>query len=193
MKMKNILFIAIIQILTLFNCSKNNKTESKNDYEVVVSVHPQQMDAELLKEKILKEKDLNAYKNYILNQRNKPFNEEHIKLSEIIYEKYHSRIALMFIINSYFKKYNPDFIISLEGDEKYFKNIPKEDLYILLKYINIGVEKEYYACIQILSDYYKYLGDDKKAKELEESIEILIIENRKKVNDSLNNLKNKKD
>lgn len=190
--MKNILFIAIIQILTLFNCSKNNKTESKNDYEVVVSVHPQQMDAELLKEKILKDKDLNAYKYYVMNQRGKEFHEDHILLSEIIYEKYHSRITLLFIINSYFKKHNSDYIISSESDEKYFKNIPKEDLNILLKYINIGVEKEYYACIQILSDYYKYLGDDKKAKELEDSIKILIIENRKKVNDSLNNFLKKK-
>jgi hypothetical protein len=161
----------------------------KPEYIIVDSVHPSEMDVELLKKKIIKDKDLNAYKYYKINQRGKEFNEDHIKLSEIIYEKYKFYPALDFIIFSYFKKHNPDYHISLESKEKYFKNIPKEDLKILLDYINIGVENEDYSCIQKLSDYYKYVGDDKIAKKLEESIEILIIENRKKVNDSLAKIK----
>lgn len=160
--MKKIKLILLTQILIFLGCNKSNKINPKENEEIMVeTIQPSEMNTELLKQKIIKSKDLNAFKYYYIKQREKDFDEDNIKLSKIIFDEHNFNPALDFLIFSYFKKHNPDYNYSFESKEKYFKNIPKEDLNVLLKYINIGVEKNDYSCIQKLSDYYKFLGDKK--------------------------------
>lgn len=188
MKKKIIIFAHFF--LIIFSCvdkEKNNKMTKTKKEIIIETINPQEMNIDSLRENIIKNKDITSFKYYYINQRGKSFQEDHIKLSEIIFNEYESDIALYFLIISYFKKYNTDFQISIKSNEKYFKNIPNEDLKILLNYINLGVVKQDLTCIQILSDYYKYEGDYEQARELEKSLENIIIKNRKKVNDSLRN------
>ena len=65
------------------------------------------------------------------------------------------------------------------------KAIIKKEQEIALKYLETGYSKGNYPCMEALSDYYLSVGENDKSEQILKKLDNLVIEHKKKVNDSL--------
>ena len=119
----------------------------------------------------------------------KKMDEDFLDISILMYEKYHNTNALSNIYYAYIYKYNPNIPFFNGNKAEVFKNVPNKEQEIALKYLEIGVEKEDYACIESLSEYYLSIEKIDKSEELLKLQKDLIENHKKKVNDSLSKIK----
>jgi hypothetical protein len=170
------IIIVIIVILLFFSC-KNKVSKTLDD-----------MNPEVLKKEIINTGSIASFKLLSMYYDDKKMDEDFLDISILMYEKYNYTNALSNIYYAYIYKYNPNIPFYNGDKEQLFKNVPKKEQEIALKYLEIGVEKGDYACIESLSDYYLSIGKIDKSKELLKLQEDLVENHKKKVNDSLSKI-----
>lgn len=177
--MKYVFIIGLIIILlSLFSCITREST-SVGD-----------MNPEELKKEIRETGNVTSYNLLSMYYDDKKMDEDFLDISILMYEKYHNTNALSNIYYAYIYKYNPNIPFFNGNKAELFKKVPNKEQEIALKYLEIGVEKGDYACIESLSEYYLSIGKIDKSKELLKLQEDLIENHKKKVNDSLSKIKN---
>ena len=167
------IFILIIAILLFFRCQ----------YKVTKTLDD--MNPELLKKEIINNGRKSSYDLLSMYYDDKKMDEDFLDISILMYERYNYTKALSNIYFAYIYKYNPD-IPFYSGDKaKLFKNVPEKEQEIALSYLKIGSSKEDYACIESLSDYYLSINKEEESKKILQRLDDLIVEHRRKVNDSI--------
>ena len=166
------IFLLILITTSMFNCKEVSKSAGE-------------MDPVELKEDVLKNGNKNSYLILSIYYCDKKMDNDFLDISILMYEKYNYTNALSDIYNAYIYKYNPETHFNNGDKAELFKKKKKKEQEKALKYLEIGVKKGNYACIESLSEYYLSIGKSEESEKLLKIQTELIIEHRKKVNDSL--------
>lgn len=168
------LYFFIIFFLIFLSCNKTRDS---------VSLH--EKSPEKLKKEIISSGNVESYKLLSMYYGDKKMDEDFLGLSIMMYEKNNCIDALSNIYYAYIYKYNPNVPFFSGNETELFKNVPKKEQEIALKYLEIGYSKGDYPCMEALSDYYLSIGENNKSEQIIKKLDDLIIEHRKKVNDTL--------
>lgn len=173
--MKKIILLILFSIFTP-SCKK-------------VSISATEMDPVELKKEILENGNRQAYVNFFIYQGGKVIDKDFLSISIKTYKKYNYEEALSYIYLGYVYKYNPKIPFLTGNVNELFAKVPKKEHEEALNYLKIGKEKGNLTCIAHLIEYYDYIGELEKSKDLLVYKNKLIEINHKKINDSVNTLK----
>jgi hypothetical protein len=143
------------------------------------------MSPEKLKKEIISSGNIESYKLLSMYYGEKKMDNDFLDLSIMMYEKHNCIDALSNIYDAFIYKYNANVPFLMGNKTDLFKNVPKKEQEIALKYLETGYSKGNYPCMEALSDYYLSVGENDKSEQILKKLDNLVIEHKKKVNDSL--------
>ena len=168
--MNKVLLLAILILLS--RCTRNTKS-------------PKEMDPQVLKNEILKNGDKKSFTLLFNHYVGKKMDDEFLNISKLMYHKYKINDVFSIIYDSYIYKYNQSIPFLKGSHVELIKNLPEVERDSALSYLKLGISIGDNSSIEYMAEYYLSIGEAIKSKELLEFQEQLILEHRKKINDSL--------
>ncbi len=142
-----------------------------------------------LKNEILENGNRQAYVKFFIYQYKKEIDKDFLRISLDMYHKYNYNKALSDIYLGYIYKHNPKTPFLTGNVNELFVKIPKNEQEKVLNYLEIGVEKGEDACISHLIEYYDFIGETQKSKDLTIYQDKLFEDFKKRINDSISKSK----